>query len=322
MLTVLVATYNGARTLPESLNAYLQLQPPVGDWKLVMVDNGSSDETKRIIDSFKGRLPLTYIFEPTRGKNAALNSGLSRVEGDLVLFTDDDVVPRADWLAEMRRAADSQPSWSIFGGAIVPHWEIRPKHWILACVPMAPVFAATDPSWLEGPIAPGLVFGPNMGIRVEIFQRGYRFNTEIGPCGQNYAMGSETELMLRLAKGGFKAWHCPQAVVEHIIRKSQMNQKWILRRARRLGRGQYRLEIQFKHADSKSLLGVPRSLIRHVFREIPRLAYANLGGDSTRGFQKRWEFNFLLGQAIEARILNGQRKSSPRLFRPYTKRGI
>jgi glycosyltransferase involved in cell wall biosynthesis len=310
MLTVLIATYNGARTLPKALDAYLHLQSPAEDWKLVIVDNGSSDETTKIIDSFKGRLPLTYIFEPLRGKNVALNSGLSRVEGDLVLLTDDDVVPKLDWLIEMRRAADSQPSFSIFGGAIVPHWEIQPQNWIFTSVPMAAVFALTNPSQLEGPVAPDLVFGCNMGIRSKIFRCGYRFNPEIGPCGKHYAMGSETELTLRLAEAGFKSWHCPRSVVAHIVRKSQINRKWILGRARKLGRGQYRLNIQFKHAHSRSLLGIPRSLISHVVREIPFLAHAVISGDSMQMFQKRWDFNFLIGQAMEARILHRQRQSS------------
>jgi hypothetical protein len=43
MVTVLLATYNGAETLPKGLNAYCQLQAPRAGWKLVVVDNGSTD---------------------------------------------------------------------------------------------------------------------------------------------------------------------------------------------------------------------------------------------------------------------------------------
>ena len=323
MLTVLVATYNGAHTLPKSLDAYCQLQAPAGGWKLVIVDNGSSDETKQIIRSFSDRLPVTYIVEPSRGKSVALNSGLSRVEGDLAVFTDDDVLPREDWLIEMRRAADSQPSFSIFGGAIVPHWEVWPADWVLEHVPQAPVFGATDPSWAEGPIAPGFVFGANMGIRVEIFERGHRFNAEIGPRGGNYAMGSETELTLRLASAGIKAWHCRRAIVEHIVRRSQLNQRWILHRARKLGREQYRLRIQREQVNNKFLLGVPRWLIKQTLRESLGAGYAKLAGDSAQAFQSRWKFNYLLGQAIEARILHGERKASnPRRLNPNPQSGV
>ena len=59
MVTVLLATYNGAGTLPKALNAYCQLQAPRAGWKLVVVDNGSTDGSKELVYSFMDRLPLT-----------------------------------------------------------------------------------------------------------------------------------------------------------------------------------------------------------------------------------------------------------------------
>src|SRR6516225_223426 len=119
MLTVLIATRNGARTLPRCLGALAGLTSPPGGWKLVVVDNGSTDATREIVASFADRLPLTFLLEPRHGKNAALNAGLGSVEGDLVVFTDDDTLPRPDWLVEMRRAADEHRSFSIFGGSVL-----------------------------------------------------------------------------------------------------------------------------------------------------------------------------------------------------------
>jgi glycosyltransferase involved in cell wall biosynthesis len=84
MLTVLMATYNGAMTLPYVLKKYTQLEPPAGGWKVIIVDNGSADQTKEIIATFSRRLPLTYLYEPKQGKNVALNKALPSVSGDLV----------------------------------------------------------------------------------------------------------------------------------------------------------------------------------------------------------------------------------------------
>ena len=310
MLTVLIATRNGAQTLPKAMNAYCQLQTPVGAWKLVIVDNGSTDSTKEIIHSFVDRLPLTYLFESSKGKNAALNAGLASVEGDLVVLTDDDTLPRADWLIQIRRAADSHPSFSMFGGTVVPHWEIRPEEWIPAWVPLGPVFSITDPSWKEGPMSPGFVFGTNMAIRAEIFESGYQFDVRIGPRGRNYPMGSETELTLRLANAGFKAWHCKQAVVEHIIRKFQMNRGWILGRALKFGRGEYRLWIQCEYVNAKLYVGIPRLLIKEIVKQGLSVGHAKLRGDAAALFQERWKFNYLLGQALEARFIHRELHSN------------
>ena len=109
MLTVILATYNGAGTLTKTLAAMSRLTPPAGGWNLVVVDNGSTDDTAAVIERSKMELRLTYCFEPKRGKNAALNSGLRHLEGDLAVFTDDDVVPQEDWLVQLRAAADRQP---------------------------------------------------------------------------------------------------------------------------------------------------------------------------------------------------------------------
>ena len=83
MLTVLMATRNGSRTLPGVLEAYTHLEAPASGWKLVVVDNGSTDRTREIVISFQSKLPLHYLVEEKVGKNAALNHGLSLLEGDL-----------------------------------------------------------------------------------------------------------------------------------------------------------------------------------------------------------------------------------------------
>jgi glycosyltransferase involved in cell wall biosynthesis len=266
------------------------------------VDNGSTDATKEIIHSFVSRLPLTYAFEPLRGKNAALNFGLASAEGDLIAFSDDDVFPRADWLMEMRHAADSHPSVSIFGGTVIARWERFPEDWIFRCVPLGPVFGITDPSWEEGPLTePGCAFGANMGIRADIFEAGYRFNVDIGP-GRDCPMGSETELNLRLAKAGCKIWHSKQAIVEHFVPESRMDRSWILDRAFKFGREQYRLRGRFAHAKDKFYAGIPWQLIKAIATRAFLLGPAALGVNSMGAFQNAWKFHYLLGQAREARL--------------------
>src|SRR5690242_14211481 len=241
MLTVLLATRNRAAILRETLEAFCHLQEPSSGWKLVIVDNGSTDETPAVLASFAGRLPLQTACEPNGGKNSALNAGLDFVEGDLTVFTDDDTFPNANWLVELRKAADARHEYSMFGGAVVPRWEISPPPWV-QWVEQRAAYALTDPLMAEGPIPPYLVFGPNMAIRTAVFQSGVRFDPSIGPRNSSYPMGSETELTLRLSHRGQKAWHVPTAVVEHFIRNYQIRQSWVLKRAIRHGRGQFRFD--------------------------------------------------------------------------------
>src|SRR4029434_4193807 len=114
------------------------------------------------------------------------------------------------------------------------------------------------------PVHPTKVYGPNMAVRASVFQGGYRFDETIGPKGSNYALGSETELLKRLAQKGFQAWHCRSAVVYHMIRSFQMREEWILARAVRYGRGQYRMEAKNLPTQPLSLLGIPMSLLAQI----------------------------------------------------------
>jgi glycosyltransferase involved in cell wall biosynthesis len=306
MLTVVFATRNRAQILKKVLESYCDLEPPESGWKLVVVDNGSTDETPQVLAAYASRLPLFWIIEHNLGKNYALNAGLRLVEGDLAVFTDDDAFPRADWLMQFRRSADSQPGYSIFGGTIIPRWEAPPPSW-LEWIDLAPIFTITPSYMEEGELAPThvtLVQGPNMAIRSCIFQSGVRFNTSIGPRGSNYPMGSETELILRLHRQGHRARHVKGAVVEHFVRNEQLNKAWVLRRAIRFGRGWFRMA-----PNPKQWLGIPRYLVRDVPKAALRMAAATILLDPKARFRAHWRLNYLLGEGYEAFLMARDRNA-------------
>ena len=300
MITVIFATRNGVRTLPAVLDAYLRLQSPQGGWKLIVVDNASTDRSSEIVASFRDRLPLTSISEEKLGKNAALNAAVVHIEGDLVVLTDDDVFPHPDWLVCMRSAADAQPGYSLFGGVVLPRWEVPPPDWVVKWVPPQPVFTLTPAFLREGAVDNHFVVGPNMAIRTEVFDRGFRFDPTIGPQGTSYAMGSETEFVKRLERNGYAAWHVASARVEHLIRDFQMTRSWILRRGVRLGRGLYRIGRAELTTDLPTWLGVPRYLFREAGQQSALLAKGLLTLSGETRFRAQWELNVLKGQMSEA----------------------
>lgn len=308
MLTVMLATYDRVKILMATLEAFRRLEPPEGGWKLVIIDNGSTDATGSAVASFDRLLPLSYVREPKRGKNAALNKGLSSVSGDLVVLTDDDVIPNPLWLKQMRSAADSQPAFSIFGGPVVPKWERPPEEWLLKWVPLDPTFAITLPTE-EGPTEVTRIFGPNMALRASVFESGLRFDEEIGPKGRNYAQGSEAEFLKRLGRAGARAWHIRTAVVAHMIRASQMNRRWVLERAVRFGRGEYRIRAAQAAPGGMDvrtgrLLGVPPSTCRRVLVQALRVGRAKLRNRAEETFREHWRLNYMIGEAIEARNMS------------------
>lgn len=307
--TVLIATRNRASTLEAVLTSYCRLVSPPGGWDLVVVDNGSTDRTADVVRSFRDRLPIAYAFEGTPGKNAALNTGLAFVSGDLIVFTDDDIFPQPDWLVRLGEAAASHESYSIFAGVISPRWETAPSEVIRKAIPLGIAYAFHPPGMHEGPAPANHVLGGNVALRAEIFRRGYRFNVSIGPRPSSYTMGSEAELMRRLVRDGLTIWCCERATVEHLIPRSHLETTWLLKRAERWGRCRWFFDNLEAGRTAPSWFGVPRWIFRSAAFQAAHVARAALTGDAVKLLNARWRLHFLRGVAHEARVSSKLRPS-------------
>jgi len=293
MMTVLMATRNGAAWLRETLEAFAGLQPPEGGWKLVVVDNGSTDSTAEVIRGFERSLPLTVLHQPRPGKNAALNLGLAEVEGDLVVFTDDDVLPDADWLVALRAAAAEYPGFGVFGGSIQPRWPYEPPRWILELVPLGLVYSLTVER-SDGPCDSDWIWGPNMMVRAGLLADGHRFDETVGPDGTaEYRMGSETTFTKQLAEHGARCRHVAAARVRHMIRPFQMDRRWIIGRAFRAGRGYWQ-------PGRVTIFGIPRHILRELGEAGGRRVLAELRRNARERFQASWDLSFWRGVLYEA----------------------
>ena len=205
---------------------------------LLVIDNGGEDMTQLVLESYQNILPLKVLVEPRAGKNRALNSAIDTFAGDLVVITDDDVLPDRDWLVRLREAADSHPEASFFGGTIAPAWPSELPPWLNERrVNFGILFALINQA--SGPCDFRSVFGPNMAVRRSIFEQGYRFHNEIGPNSTDplAPMGSEWEFNARLHRDGHLGYFVADARVLHVVREEQLNEGWILNRAYRNGVG-------------------------------------------------------------------------------------
>ena len=242
---------------------------------------------------------MTILDEPHRGKNRALNAGLSHLAGDLVVFTDDDVTPRADWLVRMRVAADEHPQFDVFGGRITPVWPSAPPDWILRLVPLGVAYAVSPPDLGDGPVSPLMVWGPNMALRRRVVDEGHVFDEAIGPRAGQYRMGSETELTTRLEAEGRGSWYCADSVVGHLVRPEQLELGWLLKRAFRFGRSQHRDPVA-PGPKAARLGGEWRLTLSRLVAEYRRLIRARIAGDWDEAFRARWEMQILLGTIVES----------------------
>jgi len=113
MISVVVITFNRSGSLANCLTSLLkQSEKP---HEIIVVDDGSTDDTKRVVKSFKD---VRYVHQKHSGIAAARNLGIESVKGDIIAFTDDDCVADKDWLRNLSTAFRRYPSVAAVGGAV------------------------------------------------------------------------------------------------------------------------------------------------------------------------------------------------------------
>ncbi len=93
-VSVVVATYNGARTLKACLDSLTRLNYP--DYEVIVIDDGSTDATPEIAQRYKG---FHYLRQANHGLSVARNSGIAASIGEIIAFTDSDCRADEDWLS-------------------------------------------------------------------------------------------------------------------------------------------------------------------------------------------------------------------------------
>ena len=158
-INVVICTCNRASDLAQTLAAIGQVRVPAGlTAELLIVDNASTDGTAALVQNTSlSNMPVRYVLEPRQGQCYARNTGMARAQGDIILFTDDDVRPPADWIAGMCAPILSGEADAVQGGVrMAPHLQ---RGWML---PIHRSFVA-DTIWWDKSEVKSLI-GANMAF--------------------------------------------------------------------------------------------------------------------------------------------------------------
>ncbi len=298
-INVVIAAYNAASRITNTLDSLVlmqeSLQQDCPSWQLFFIDNNSQDQTHEIVLSYADKLPLQLSKCTKRGKSAALNSILDQLNGEIIIFTDDDVQVARDWIKVIYDCAVSKPEYDIFTGNIIPNWETEIDQNLQKWAPLGSTYAIREHNH-SFPCNANLVWGPNMAVRHSaLLASGIKFNEDIGPSPSGlYPMGQETNFTCRLEKLGYKSYHDHKSVVHHLIKKNTINEDWIIKRAERLA---YGLFVNGKDAYQQKLTALPLYLELIFFRVFWTVMFfvTYLLPKSKKRFWCRWRYYFYRG---------------------------
>lgn len=115
LVSVIVPVWNSPAAVAVCLSALKAQTYPKDRFEVLVVDNGSTDETPCVV---RAAGVGTLLLEPRPGSYAARNRGLEAARGEIVAFTDADCRPEPTWLEAGVRAARAAPGFGVLAGRI------------------------------------------------------------------------------------------------------------------------------------------------------------------------------------------------------------
>lgn len=115
LISVVVCSLNGSDVIFDALKA-IKAQKWAGRLEIIVVDDGSTDDTYKIAKSFKGIKVIRN--KQNLGTAKSRNIGIKAAKGEIVAFTDDDCRPRPTWIKELYAGYTSDKVLAVAGEAI------------------------------------------------------------------------------------------------------------------------------------------------------------------------------------------------------------
>lgn len=276
-IVVAICTWNRATLLDRTLLELQKLRIPHEDeWELLVVNNNSTDATGEVLDQHAASLPLRQLVEPKQGQCHARNCALQAADGELLVWTDDDVLVDREWLAAYADAFRRWPDAGYFGGPIRPWYETPPPRWIVDNAAMLEGMLVVRELGCEerrfgrgeGP------FGANMAFPMPV-AKANPFDPAFGLVGNNSVRGDETQVIERLLKAGeFGVW-TPTALVNHYVPAGRLTKKYLWHWHYGYGRCQVRHE---GIPGARRICGVPGWTLRQYIESRTRSWLLSLTG--------------------------------------------
>ncbi|MEM7454412.1 MAG: glycosyltransferase [Planctomycetota bacterium] len=226
-IDIAICTFNRAELLQNTLNSIAACVKPSGcDVRIIVVNNNSTDRTSDVVNSLTG-IDVKLVDEPQQGHTFARNKAIVEADGDLLIWTDDDVLVSTDWITGYA-AAYRESNDAFWGGPIEPIFDPPAPEWINENMDvLSGCFARRElgdkPVRFSESLLP---YGANFAIRTAI-QKLFPFDVGLGRKGSNVTGEDELDLLRRVLSAGHKGGWLPGCRVRHVITAERQSEQFV-----------------------------------------------------------------------------------------------
>jgi glycosyltransferase involved in cell wall biosynthesis len=230
-ISAIICTHNRDTYLGAAIDSLLTQDFAPG-FEVVVVDNGSSDRTREVVEQRLGNPQIKYVFEPVLGLSVARNTGAKAACGEILAYLDDDAVASDRWLQVLYSAYKDNSKLAIAGGKVTLLWPqgIQAPQWL--SVGLSGNLGAYDLGdrvvYIE---KPGLTpRGLNYSIRRSFLEEIGGFDPNLGRVGKNLLSNEELQMTELALQKGWQVAYLPEALVAHNVAPERLHRSWFLNR--------------------------------------------------------------------------------------------
>lgn len=196
-ISVIIPVYNGGEKLQKCVNA-LKQQNTSRPYEIIIVDDGSTDEGLRKVEE-KG---FRVFKQANQGPAAARNLGVANANGKIVLFTDADCEPTADWIEQMVRYLEDPSISAVKGAYLTRQTKIVPR--------FVQIEYESKYERMKRDRYIDFIDTYSAGFKIEDFKRAGKYDTQF-----TTASVEDQEFSFRMWGKGYRMVFNPEAKVYH-----------------------------------------------------------------------------------------------------------
>jgi glucosyl-dolichyl phosphate glucuronosyltransferase len=257
--SVIIPTRNRAKLLGYCLESLTRQTIPLNLFEVLVIDNGSTDQTAEVVNGFFERLNLKYFHASEPGLHVGRHEGMRRASTDILIYGDDDIEATPSWIEAIINAFED-PTVVLVGGNNYPKFECSPPDWLEQWWHQ-PIYMGRGLDYLsvldfgkgKFDVDPLYIWGCNFSIRKETLMKIGGFHPDGVPGNRlSFRGDGETYVSNRIKMEGWRALFDSNASVFHWVSKDRMTAEYFYHRA-------YLNGISSSYAEIRNSRGVTMS---------------------------------------------------------------